>query len=136
MECRVRRMIIRMIQKKFAASALTIGIALLSVAITARAVQTKAGPEPSLVSLTVPAIAISPDGKRVVLVLGSADKQQLYVRTVQSRESKAIPGTEGAGTPLFSPDGKWVAFFADGKLKKVALDTGQIVNICDTSSNG
>jgi len=121
---------------KLAAAVLTIGVVLVSVVMTTPAVQTKAGPEPSLIGLTVPAIAISPDGKRVVLVLGSADKQQLYVRTVQSRESKPIPGTEGAGTPLFSPDGKWIAFFTDRKLKKVAIDSGQIVNICDTSSNG
>jgi eukaryotic-like serine/threonine-protein kinase len=122
--------------KKLAFAGLTIAVAVVGVAVTARGVQTNRGAAPSLVGLTVPDIAISPDGKHVVLVLGSADKQQLYVRTVQSRESKPIPGTDGAGTPLFSPDGKWIAFFADGKLKKVALDSGQIVNICDTSSNG
>lgn len=42
-----------------------------------------------------------------------------------------IRGTEGAGYPFFSPDGEWVGFFADGKLKKVALAGGLPVTLCD-----
>ena len=122
-------------RNKVAALCLAIFVT-ISVVTFALAAQTKAGAEPSLVALTVPAIAISPDGKQIALVLGSGDKQQLYLRSSQGRETKPITGTEGAGTPIFSPDGKWIAFFTDGKLKKVAVDSGQIVNICDTSSNG
>src|SRR2546422_4200358 len=85
----------------------------------------------SLVDLTVPAIAISPDGTQIALVLRSGGQQLLHLRAVNRRESKPLPGTEGASTPLFSPDGKWIAFFAGGKLKKVALDSGQIVTLCD-----
>src|SRR5438067_9382143 len=119
-------------RNKLAALCLAILVS-ISVVTFARAMQSKAGAEPSLIALTVPAIAISPDGKRIALVLGSGDKQQLYLRSSQGRETKPIAGTEGAGTPIFSPDGKWIAFFTDGKLKKVAVDSGQIVNICDTS---
>jgi len=122
-------------RNKVAALCLAIFVT-ISVVTFALAAQTKTGAEPSLVALTVPAIAISPDGKQIALVLGSGDKQQLYLRSSQGRETKPITGTEGAGTPIFSPDGKWIAFFTDGKLKKVAVDSGQIVNICDTSSNG
>jgi eukaryotic-like serine/threonine-protein kinase len=85
----------------------------------------------TLADLSVPTIAISPDGKLIALVLKSGDKQELNVRSVDEREFKPVPGTDGAGTPSFSPDGKWIAFFAEGKLKKVAVDSGQIVTICD-----
>jgi eukaryotic-like serine/threonine-protein kinase len=84
-----------------------------------------------LVDLTMPALAISPDGKRIALILRSGDKTQLHIRLTEAKESKPIPGTEGAASPLFSPDGKWIAFFADGKLKKLAIDTGQIVTLCE-----
>src|SRR5262249_4279547 len=85
----------------------------------------------SLVDLTVPAVAISPDGTQIALVLRSGGQQQLHLRPVNTLESKPLPGTEGASTPLFSPDGKWIAFFAGGKLKKVAVDSGQMVTVCD-----
>ena len=39
-------------------------------------------------------------------------------------EAKAIAGTEGAHVPFFSPDGQWIGFFAQGKLKKVPADGG------------
>jgi eukaryotic-like serine/threonine-protein kinase len=122
-------------RNKFAALCLAI-LVISSVVTSASTAQTKAGAAPSLVVLTVPALAISPDGKQIALVLGAGDKQQLYLRSSQGRENKPVPGTEGAGTPIFSPDGKWIAFFTEKNLKKVALDTGQIVNVCDTSSNG
>ncbi len=44
---------------------------------------------------------------------------------VDSAASRSIPGTEGAQTPIWSPDGAWIGFFADGRLKKVAVDGGQ-----------
>ena len=95
-----------------------------------KAAQAKAA-VPALVDLTMPAVAISPDGKQIALVLRAGDKQQLYFRSVTTRESKLIAGTEGAVSPFFSPDGKWLAFFSGGKLRKLAIDNGQIVTICD-----
>jgi serine/threonine-protein kinase len=84
------------------------------------------------VSLTLPAgdevgaikelpLAISPDGSQVVYVGSRGNNAQLYVRTLAQREPRAIDGTEGAKSPFFSPDGRWVGFFAQGKLKKVTL---------------
>src|SRR5262249_4767982 len=43
----------------------------------------------------------------------------------------ALPGTEGAASPFFSPDGKWLGFFADGKLKKISVTGGAAVTLCD-----
>ena len=58
---------------------------------------------------------------------------QLYLRSMDSLESKPIPGTENGLEPFFSPDGQWVSFFADGKLKKVALSGGIPLIICDAA---
>jgi hypothetical protein len=118
-------------RNKFVFSCLAIAVTIVCVVTNANAAQAKTGPEPALLDLTMPAIAISPDGKQIALVLRSGDTQQLYLRSVNARESKAVPGTAGAVTPLFSPDGKWLAFFAGGKLKKMAMDGGQIVTLCD-----
>jgi len=60
--------------------------------------------------------------------------QQIYIRAMDSTEVRPIPGTEGAIDPFFSPDGQWLGFFADGKLKKipvngaVAQTLGDVVN--------
>ncbi len=43
-----------------------------------------------------------------------------------------IPGTDGAGNPFFSPDGRWVGFFADGKLKKIAVSGGAAMTLSDS----
>src|SRR5207245_10212016 len=41
-----------------------------------------------------------------------------------------LPGTDGAYAPFFSPDGQWVAFFAEGKLKKVSVQGGPAIALC------
>ena len=80
-----------------------------------------------------PALALSPDGRNLVYVARRAGSQQLYVRSMDNLESKLIPGTENGLEPFFSPDGQWVGFFADGKLKKVALSGGSPLTICDAA---
>ena len=68
--------------------------------------------------------ALSPDGKTLVYA-GS----RLFVRSLVRDEAKPIPGTEGAVSPFFSPDGLWVAFFAEGTLKKVPLEGGPPITL-------
>ena len=46
-----------------------------------------------------------------------------------------LPGTVGASQPFFSPDGQWIGFFAEGKLKKVAVTGGAAVTICDAPNS-
>jgi serine/threonine-protein kinase len=83
-----------------------------------------------------PVFAMSPDGMRLVYVANRGGTRQLYLRQLDRFEATPIPGTEGAETPFFSPDGQWVGFFADGKLKRVSLSGGapSKVSIIDTSA--
>jgi DNA-binding winged helix-turn-helix (wHTH) protein/Tol biopolymer transport system component len=79
-----------------------------------------------------PVAAISPDGTRIVYAAGTTDASWLYVRRMDQFSATPIPGTDGAHGPFISPDGRWVAFFADGKVKKVEIDRGDPQVICAT----
>ncbi len=76
-------------------------------------------------------VAIAPDGRRLVYIARKGDARRLVVRSFDAAEGIAIPGTEGAYSPFFSPDGQWVGFWADNKIKKVSLAGGAPVTICD-----
>ncbi len=82
------------------------------------------------------ATIISPDGTRLVLVGQGADKKtHIYVRPLDQLQALLLPGTDGARNPFFSPDGQWIAFFADGKLKKISVQGGAAVTLCDVTSD-
>jgi serine/threonine-protein kinase len=83
-----------------------------------------------------PAAILSPDGAVIVFVAQKAagEKPQLYVRRLDQLRDIALPGTAGADSPFFSPDGKWIAFFADGKLKRTSLGGGDPITICNVGS--
>jgi serine/threonine-protein kinase len=53
------------------------------------------------------------------------------VRQLDRYESLPVAGTDGAASPFFSPDGRWIGFFADEKLKRVALDGGAPVTVTE-----
>jgi eukaryotic-like serine/threonine-protein kinase len=80
-----------------------------------------------------PGIAISPDGKRLVYA-GSAQGRRLYLQDIdRPAVGVPIPGTEGAESPFFSTDGKWLAFVANNKLQKVAFSGGAPVALADVT---
>ena len=70
----------------------------------------------------------------MVLVAVSGGQSQLWVRRLDRAASRPLPGTEGASAPFWSPDNRFVAFFGDRKLKKVALTGGSPQVICDSSA--
>jgi eukaryotic-like serine/threonine-protein kinase len=78
-----------------------------------------------------PELAISPDGTRLVYSAGQGTVAQLYLRAMDGLEAHAIPGTENAYNPFFSPDGQWIGFSSGGKLKKVSLSGGPPVSLAD-----
>src|SRR5207302_3449869 len=76
--------------------------------------------------------AISRDGARLVFPARGADgKQQLATRLLDHDQAILLPGTQSAHDPFFSPDGQWVGFFADGKLKKISVQGGAPVFLCN-----
>ena len=75
---------------------------------------------------------LSPDGTRLALVAGGADqKRHISVRSLDALQATTLSGTENARNPFFSPNGEWLGFFADGKLKKISLQGGAAVVLCD-----
>ena len=77
-------------------------------------------------------VVISPDGTRLVFPVKSPDgKQILATRLLGETMTAALSGTENGRDPFFSPDGKWIGFFADGKMKKIAVQGGAPVVLCD-----
>ena len=80
-------------------------------------------------------MAISPDGSQLVFVShGQNEPQRLFLRALESDKATPLQSTENARAPFFSPDGQWVAFFADGKLKKIATKGGVPVTLCEAPS--
>jgi serine/threonine protein kinase len=78
---------------------------------------------------------LSPDGTRMAFTARDAkSKVLLYVQSLNSLTAQAVPGTEDAIYPFWSPDSKQIAFFAAGKLKKISADGGPPQDICDTVS--
>jgi eukaryotic-like serine/threonine-protein kinase len=70
---------------------------------------------------------LSPDGRHVLMT----SQGVLWVRALDSLEAVRLDRTQGATYPFWSPDSQWIAFFADGQLKKIARTGGPIQVICD-----
>jgi eukaryotic-like serine/threonine-protein kinase len=86
---------------------------------------------PSDVGTTV---VLAPDGTRVVFVSRSGDgRTHLNTRRLDRPDTVRLAGTEGARGPFVSADSRWVGFWADGALKKVALDGGAPVVLCQAA---
>ena len=80
---------------------------------------------------------ISPDGTRLVFPAKAADGgEQLAMRRLDQSTVTILAGTEGAVDPFFSPDGQWIGFFAGKKLKKIPLQGGAVVSLCDSCRPG
>src|SRR5262249_31362994 len=78
-------------------------------------------------------LALSADGTRMAVTYRGADgKARLGTRLLYQNQVQPLSGTENAYGPFFSPDGQWIGFFADNKVKKIAVDGGAAVTLCDS----
>jgi serine/threonine-protein kinase len=76
--------------------------------------------------------ALSPDGRQLAFNARSADgKVQTWIRSLDSLTARPLAGTEGATHPFWSPDGRFLAFFVSGKLKKIDVSGGSPLELCD-----
>ena len=76
--------------------------------------------------------AISPDGNTLAFIAEGEGKQLLFVHPLHATTAQALAGTEGAYYPFWSPDSKFLGFFAGGKLKKVEASGGVVQSLCDS----
>ncbi|HXR98481.1 MAG TPA: protein kinase [Terriglobales bacterium] len=130
------------------ASALTAAILLIAAAVWFAARSGSLAPPAATLrfSLDLPAdqapdvytgwlnLAFSPDGRSLVMV-ASAALGPLYLRRLDQFAATALPGTENADSPFFSPDGRWIGFFADGHLQKISVSGGPATVLCDAPSD-
>ena len=98
--------------------------------------------EPALLSVLAPegsaivSSAISPDGRYIAFQATSEASTLLWIRALNSPEARALPGTEGAAYPFWSPDSGSIAFFLDGMLKKITVSGAPAQLICNIPGVG
>jgi serine/threonine protein kinase len=92
-------------------------------------------PDQQLDTISGPAVVISPDGSRLAYVIRDrgSNAGKLYVREMDNRAAMLLGGAGGADVPFFSPDGQWIGFFGDGKLKKISVRGGAAIALCDAT---
>ncbi len=76
--------------------------------------------------------ALSPDGRQLVFVATAEGGSRLWLRPLDQVTARALAGTEDASMPFWSPDGRAIGFFADGKLKRLDLAGGALQVLADT----
>jgi Tol biopolymer transport system component len=77
-------------------------------------------------------LTISPDGQRVAFAATGPDgKNLLWIRSLDALDAQSLPGTDDAASPFWSPDSRFLGFFAGGKLKKIDIAGGPPVILCD-----
>jgi len=101
-------------------------------------------PEAMVVHATIPLpknsdvtqFALSPDGKRLALGLSTNGKFSIWTRSLDSDRMELLTGDDEGVAPFWSPDGRYVGFFADGKLKIAPANGGPVRTVCDADSAG
>jgi serine/threonine protein kinase len=82
-------------------------------------------------------LALSPDGSQLAFVASDAgtDPFRIWLRPISGIEARPVPGTEGGRSPFWSPDSRFLGFFADGKLKRVDVRGGAALQIADVANS-
>ena len=129
--------------------ALGAAVTLLGVVASPQWPRPRAPDRPSLVRMTgtlptgvsvtrgpgyASSVALSPDGRTLVVAGTGPDGQRLYQRLLDRLEATPLAGTEGGSSPFFSPDGAWIGFFADGHLRRIPAGGGGAIDIAKLPS--
>ncbi|HEV3512454.1 MAG TPA: protein kinase [Candidatus Sulfotelmatobacter sp.] len=82
-------------------------------------------------------VVVSPDGKTLAFsAVDDKGRTNLWLRPLDAQQATMLPGTEDAASPFWSPDGHYLAFIADRKLKKISISGGDAQTLADASSSG
>src|SRR5262245_41476589 len=127
------------------------GLAALAALIVAIVGFRETTPEPTATRFEIPLpektrllvgsrLAIAPDGRRIAFnAIGADGHRMIWLRSLDSLEPRVLAGTENGGGMFWSPDSRWIAFFAAGKLKKIeagaASGAGPPQTICNVPGN-
>ncbi len=76
-------------------------------------------------------LALSSDGSNLAFLAEKGGTIQIWIRSMDSLSARPLEGTENAGLPFWSPDGRHLGFFADGKLKRIPVVGGAARSLCD-----
>ena len=74
-------------------------------------------------------VAVSPDGRTVVIAASDQNGMRLYRRSLDQLEATPLAGSERGTSPFFSWDGEWIGFFADGQLKRMPAAGGAVIDV-------
>ncbi|MGC1437100.1 MAG: protein kinase [Terriglobales bacterium] len=89
---------------------------------------------PPNITVAVPQFALSPDGRGMVFVANSSGADPvIWMRNINQVTARPLPGTEHAQLPFWSPDSRWLGFFAEGKLKKIPVAGGPVQVLADVA---
>ncbi len=77
---------------------------------------------------------LSPDGRYLAFTANEGGRVHLFVRAMDSLEARALPGTDDARLPFWSPDSAWIGFFNEGRLKKISVNGGPAQILCNAQN--
>ena len=80
--------------------------------------------------------AISPDARHLAFTAGPGPPLTLWVRSLETGAVRQLPGTEGVAVAFWSPDSRFMAFIADGKLKKISISGGPAITLAEAQQGG
>jgi eukaryotic-like serine/threonine-protein kinase len=87
-------------------------------------------------TVNVPSFALSPDGHTLTFSAAApGTRPTLWLRSLDRVEARPLAGTEGAQDPCWSPDSRWISFYADGKLKKASVGGGAVQVLTQTATD-
>jgi eukaryotic-like serine/threonine-protein kinase len=88
-----------------------------------------AGARMTRASVCAPSLALLPDGRTLIIAATDNTGRRLYRRGIDELTATPIAGTSEAMSPFCSPDGRWIGFYADGKLRYVPVEGGAPLDI-------
>jgi serine/threonine protein kinase len=92
---------------------------------------TLAPPEGGSFSPSASVVSVSPDGRKVAFLAVTAEGPNIWLESLESGEARQLPGTNNALAPFWSPDSRFVGFYADNKLKIIDATGGLPQTVCD-----